>query len=67
MFLNQLKQKNALTVQIHHNISNNPTFNLEERLVNLIGRKEHFVGLSLISLCLVLYCVNKVLKIMHEL
>ena len=37
-----------LTVQIFFNLQNHPIFYSEERLVNLIIRKECFVGLSIL-------------------
>ena len=37
-----------MTVQIFYNLLNQPTFRSEETLVNLVRRRECFVGLSIL-------------------
>ena len=48
------KFKNSLTVHIFYNLQNHSTFHSVERLVNLVRRRECFVGLSI----LLVYCVD---------
>ena len=49
-FLKTKKNKNTqLTVQIFFNLQNHPSFHSQERLVNLVRRREWFVGLSKVS------------------
>ena len=35
-----------MTVKIFYHLQNHPSFHLEERLVNLVRRREQVVGLS---------------------
>ena len=46
-----------MNVQIFLNHQNHPTFHTEERLVNLVKRRECFVGLSIFLVYGVLYSV----------
>ena len=42
----KLGLKKITTLTVHYNLQNHRTFHSEDRLVNLVRRRERFVGLS---------------------
>ena len=49
-----IKKKKLIYCPIFFDLQNHPTFHSEERLANLVRRRECFVGLSILCLCLCL-------------